>query len=655
MELGDNPEAAGVDIVEIDKQGTQTKVIVKVTSQSKLVSDTYTIVIQEKSSNNNLNLVKVNGEIASQTIDNTYKIGVKNETKELDIEATAEDIYAITNINGNANNTYIAKIKENVVEGKTIYEYQIKVVAENGEEAEYILEVEILEANYNIIKVEAGENAESLENATLKEDGNYYYKINNVEKGTVKVTIEAPKSKVNVNGQMKDEVVVELEENITRVPIIVIGEDGSSKQVYLIIEKKSSDTSIKDITGEKVKRVEIEEDLCIVYVNEDIETVDLKITLNNEFASIKLTEDAEYTLKEIESTVDLKDYYTNGGITFIAYVKAEDGAEKEYTISIEKEANVDLLSVVINTENVEYNQEKEKYEKIVPNGNKPQIVITATDSKQIVQLLDKDENVLSTGIGILNITQTLSTQELTNDYTIKVISNHGEDFGAKEYDLSIIQKSKETGIIYVKVDKLGTMVSDDGLTYSAQVAGKNTYPVEIKLADEKATVRIEDMEGNILVNEQEGILKGQLNIPEGETKDFKIFVTSENGEIKEYNLNIERISSDTGIEGITVTDLNEAETDTIIRTVTSYNEQTKTYRIIVNKAINNTDIVVKTKSKEAQITIDTDKTEKGEVTLNKALSGAGTVKIPIKIVAPDGKTENRYLEIVQLSAEVRNT
>ena len=163
------------------------------------------------------------------------------------------------------------------------------------------------------------------------------------------------------------------------------------------------------------------------------------------------------------------------------------------------------------------------------------------------------------------------------------------------------------------------------------------------------------MEGNILVNEQEGILKGQLNIPEGETKDFKIFVTSENGEIKEYNLNIERISSDTGIEGITVTDLNEAETDTIIRTVTSYNEQTKTYRIIVNKAINNTDIVVKTKSKEAQITIDTDKTEKGEVTLNKALSGAGTVKIPIKIVAPDGKTENRYLEIVQLSAEVRNT
>lgn len=655
MELGDNPEAVGIDTIQIDKQGAETKVIVKVTSQSKLVSDTYTIVIQEKSSNNNLNLVKVNGEIASQTIDGTYKIGMKNETKELNIEATAEDIYAITNINENANNTYIAQIKENVIDGKTIYEYQIKIVAENGEEADYILEVEILEANYNIIKVEAGENAESLEEATLKEDGNYYYKINNVENAAVKVTTESPKSKVNVNGQLKDQVEVELQEDITEIPIIVIGEDGSSRQVYLIIEKKSSDTSIKDIIGEKVKRAEIEEDICIVYVNEDVEIVDLKIILNNELASIKLTEDADYTLKEIENTVDLKDYYTNGGATFIAYVKAEDGTKKEYTISIEKEANVELLSVVINAENIEYDEEKEKYEKIVPNGNKPQIVITASDNKQIVQLLDKEGNVLSSAIGALNITQTLSTQELTNDYIIKVISNHGEDFGAKEYDLSIIQKSKETGIIYVKVDGLGTRISEDGLTYSAQVAGKNTYPVEIKLVDEKATVRIEDLEGNILINEQNGILKGSLNILDGETKYFKIFVTSENGDIKEYNLNIERISSDTGIESITVTDLNEEETETIIRTVTSYDEQTKTYRIIVNNTIDNTDIVVKAKSEEAEITIDTSKTEKGQVTLNKPLLGTGTVKIPIKIVAPDGKNENRYLEIIQLSAEVRNT
>ena len=76
-------------------------------------------------------------------------------------------------------------------------------------------------------------------------------------------------------------------------------------------------------------------------------------------------------------------------------------------------------------------------------------------------------------------------------------------------------------------------------TYTSEVSGKETYPVEIKLRDAKANVRIEDETG-ILVENQQGLLKGELAVPNGETKDFKVIVTAENGNEEEYTLRITR-------------------------------------------------------------------------------------------------------------------
>ena len=110
---------------------------------------------------------------------------------------------------------------------------------------------------------------------------------------------------------------------------------------------------------------------------------------------------------------------------------------------IVKKANVDLQSVIINTENVEYNKANERYEYVVPNGNKPNVVITAVNLNQTVQLLDEYGKVLATGTGSITTTLTLDAITLNNDYIIKVISHNGETLGFKEYKLNIRQKSIE--------------------------------------------------------------------------------------------------------------------------------------------------------------------------------------------------------------------
>lgn len=368
------------------------------------------------------------------------------------------------------------------------------------------MEVEAQEANYNITNILAGETSDSLENVTLRDDDKYYYKIGRVEEGFVNVVLESEKSKSKINGEIGDLAKVRLEKDITEVPITVIGEDGTEKEYTLVIEKKSNDTSILSVTGDDVLSVEMQDNIVTVYVDEDINTEDLTITLNSKFGKLKLEEETDYTAEKITRTVDLDNADDSGVIALTVDIQAEDGTEKQYIIYVIKKPNLDLMSVVINTENVNWNEENERYEHLVPNKNKPNLVITAAKSTQTLQLINKDGTVIATGTGVINTNLTLSGSLLEDNYKVKVISHNGETVGFKEYPLVIRQKSTENGIMYIKVDGSGTVLDETGLIYSGTVAGKDEYPVEIKLKDGSAKVRLEDLDGNIVVSDQTGVL-----------------------------------------------------------------------------------------------------------------------------------------------------
>lgn len=654
MILGTNPKEIGIGRITVNKEAAQTIVEVIVTSQSTLETEKYEIVISEKSSNSNLDFVKVNDKIITSGIDGNYRVQVVNATTQINIEAVAEDIYAKTSIDGNTDGTSIAKLSENVVEGKTVYTYQITVVSENGKNTNnHLLIVEVLEANYNIVKVNVGEEELTLEEAQLREDGSYYYKIGRVEEGYVKVELESQKSKVKVNGSTDDVVLVNLPNEINEIPITVIGEDKTQKEIMLVIEKKSSDTSIISVTGEHVLSTDIQEFAIFVYIDEDLSKENITIKLNNENAKIRLVGEDEtgdetdemYTQGQIMTEVDFAGYDATTGINLNVRIKAEDGSIEDRIITVYKKANLELESVAVNSENIEYDEENEMYYAVVPNKDKPQVVITPKSLAQKVQLLNSSGTVLGTATGALSLNLTLSTGALEDEYIIRVTSHNGADYGTADYKLKIRQKSIEVGIVYVKLDGLGTMVSEDGTTYSSSVSGKEEYPTEIKLKDEKAEVRIEDLSGNVLIPNAKGILKSDLAIPDGES-EYKIIVTAENGNTAEYKLKVERISSNVEIESITFTDYDTDWKTIITKNETEYNEETKTYRIVVNKHLANTTLTVKAESGATTVTLDNSTSGLGTVALNKALNFPQITKVAVKLTASDGSSDIRYIEIL---------
>ena len=207
-----------------------------------------------------------------------------------------------------------------------------------------------------------------------------------------------------------------------------------------------------------------------------------------------MPDDEGYTLNNMKIDVDMADITNAGEAGINLDIKAEDGSKKVYTIAINKISNLELESVVIDSEEILYNEELSRFEKLVQNGANPEIVITAENKNQIVRLLDEDGNQIAEGIGILRYNAVLSTDKLEDNYIIKVISHNGEDVGSKSYNLKIRQKSTETGISYAKVDGLGMIESEDGLEYHAEVSRTDEHDLKIKLKDENASVKILDLE-----------------------------------------------------------------------------------------------------------------------------------------------------------------
>lgn len=307
---------------------------------------------------------------------------------------------------------------------------------------------------------------------------------------------------------------------------------------------------------------EFKDDAIYVTVKEELEEIDLTITLNNKYGKLRLKAEEgepeeEFEIYQITRKISLSSSLDSDSVTLTVTVMAEDGTEREQIIIITKDTDVALKTVEVNSEIIDYDKVNERYEAIVPNANKPEVVITAENELQTVMLIDSEGNTIASGIGKVNVTLNLSTEELEDNYIIKIVSHKGENVGYEEYDLKIRQKSTETGIIYIKVDNLGTVLSEDGLTYSTVVMNKESYPVEIKLKDEKAKVRIEDLEGNVIIENQTGKLTGDLAVLMGETKEFKVIVTSENGEEEEYTLQIENQIDEDKIIDITGSILTE--------------------------------------------------------------------------------------------------
>lgn len=247
--------------------------------------------------------------------------------------------------------------------------FNIKVTAEDGRVRDCTLKIIKQSANVEIEKivvameeVVTSDSTDAVvtnrveENAVLKEDGKYYVKMPRENTASVKVTLSDKNASVKIKnnafeiGESTRD--VETMQERTEVLITVKAEDGTLKEYTLVIEKKSSDTEIKEITGPEIQKIEGK----TIYVDESVKTVTLTIVTRNDSASIKLSKETGYELNQITRTINLEsaDIVINdeGKILIEVDVKAEDGTIETHVIKIGKILNAKIKGKIL-TENFE--------------------------------------------------------------------------------------------------------------------------------------------------------------------------------------------------------------------------------------------------------------------------------------------------------------
>ncbi|MCI8621409.1 MAG: hypothetical protein HFJ50_06820 [Clostridia bacterium] len=412
ISINGEPDEVETQTVNIIKEGTKTIVKIKVTAQNRVDIGEYTLEITEKSNDNSLAYVIVNGKNALLQEDGSYKAEVKESTENAEIKIGAKDTLAVVYIEDETQNKNNITLTKELTERETIY--KIKVISENGEEAEYTLVIKKLAGNTNIEKVEVitrkeieneetGDisTSETTEEAVLREDGNYYLKIGRLNKADVKVTLEDINASVKIKDskfiKAENTKEVELLAEITEIPLEVKAEDGSIKKSKLILEKKSNDTALKEINSSDIQK----KDGTTIYVDESLNTIDITFVTNSEFASIKMQGEGAFEPKTITRTINLNTVLEeNEERTITVVIRAEDGTEEEHIITIIKTAEIGLQSVKANTEEIVPKDNTYKGRVEAKETANVEIIATKEDIKiEIIERLQEGENTSQNIIG----------------------------------------------------------------------------------------------------------------------------------------------------------------------------------------------------------------------------------------------------------------
>jgi len=613
--------AEGINTVstQVSNELEETVVDINVTAPNNISSKTYKLAIIEKSNNSNLGYVKVNGTVIAPEDDGNYKLEVVSAVKSVLIEVASEEPNASIKLDeesqiGVWKNTKVLQTDEET--------FEVQITAEDGVTVSdtYTITIIRLDGNTDIEKIEVAYTHKDVETTNipvLQEDGSYYIKIPRVDKVNLSIELEQDTSKVNILGTEQYKA-IELEQAILQesliVPIIITAEDGTKYETSLTIEKMSNDTSLQEVSileGE-ITKLEANNQMMI---DSKVENVTLTAIPTIAEAKVKISEDTDY-----QSTLNGVNVDITGKNEIILEVLAEDGETiKEHNVQIIRTYDADISNLAINE--VEANLEQDVINLI--SGDKAEIVITAKQEDTEIYLV-KDGVEIGAGIGTLNISEDILTEGIEN-YTIKVQGPDEYSIYSKEFALNIRKKSSNNNAMITVNDTL-IELNEETEKYEAIVAQEENILKVIK-ENENATISIDSedaIEATYLMNPKE-------------TKQIKVIVTAENGETKEYIVEIYRKNNDAEIESVKLVLSEGEEAENLVK------QENGTYYKKVKR--NQTSVTVTlTANDENAIASIAEAEDVSSVTDTINITDEIT-KVPLKITAEDGTEYSTELVI----------
>jgi len=469
--------------------------------------------------------------------------------------------------------------------------------------------------------------------AIVQDEYKYYVEVEtNLNTATLELTTKNNTDKISIdggltwyeNGTLTTAIDIPNEEN--EIAIVVETTNGTQIPYTLTVKKISTDVSLESITVDGIEATATSATTYEVVVPEDATLSEVIARANSNKSEVSINGEIYIPWKSI-TTIE---YKNNLQMKLPIVVKAENGDELEYSLTIYKESSV-LQLESLSVDKKEAIKTSEGVYSITISRDLSNVEVTAKAVSELVNVsLNSEDSEVQ-----ISTKQVAITDEITQ-VSIRLSTMVDGVEAYRDYTLNIYKKAESGNIEFVIVN--GTVVSKnvDG-TYEIYLPAETTKAtVKVIAKNSEDYVQIDSFESSKASSEVE------VETPNDSNK-YIIKITDDVGNTEEHTLYINKPSVDNTLKEITLSNGDY----TVTASKSTQEENVYTAKV---KSYDNYTIKATTNNINAYVGIDGDTKAKNIAT--KVITKTDDyMEIVISVTSENGDLEEYTLKITVMSSD----
>ena len=628
-----------ISITQRMKYETDSYKIIVSNPNNEAQTSTYILNLTKKSTNNNIEYVKVNGETLTENTDTqTYETQVITvDTEKYELHVKAENEYATIKFDDGEYSVENTQTQEYGINPGEIKEVKVTVKSQNGEELTKTVKIYRKDNNLNVEAIKV--NGTDITSTYDEKHKNYNITLENtLDTTALEIVTESEKTEINT---IIDEVEHNEQKTVTVdnislpgvgkkiITFTVTSEEGKKETRTITISQFSSDIELAklQVRGKDAKK---RDDGNYEITISDIPTsADIYAKAQEETTKIEINGGTS-SVGEQNSTI--QNLEEGKYLEVPVKLTAADGTEYEYQLYITvKSGDNNVKTIKVN--NLEATKIDDNTYRSFVQESAVQATVDVTAKSELSNIKVTLGDSQKTG-NPLNFIQPLP-EEKTN-VTITIGSEAGED---KQYTLEIIKESSDNSLKNVYVN--GNELKKDKKTgrYKTTVDENKQPVIKVISNNQYAYVRI------ALNEEEQTQSEKAVELGSDKITVIPITIRSQTGITNVEYIELEKIDKSTAVDSLIVDDVE----------ITDYDKETNTYKAVVDKDIDQHEIFIMAGNTNSTIEIN-ENTAVGSITTYSTLEeGQDGKTIPFTITSETGITQKYQLLLIKKSSNVNVT